>query len=146
MTGGGADPPQHPGRGNDQGPDGMRDDVYRLDRSLCLAACKAAAVQAVGSVYTNYRDLDGLRAEALYDRQAGFSGKIAIHPDQVPVINEAFTPSEAEVNHAQRVVDVFAENPGAGAIGLEGKLLDKPHLKQAAHILAMAALAIQREH
>ena len=144
MTWGAEDLSAALGASSNKGPDGTYDDVYRLARSLCLAACKAAQVEAVGSVYTAYRDLDGLRAEALYDRQAGFSGKIAIHPDQVPVINEAFTPSEAEFAHAQRVVDLFAENPGAGTIGLEGKMLDKPHLKQAEYILAMAAMAKQR--
>jgi citrate lyase subunit beta/citryl-CoA lyase len=120
-------------------PDGGYDDVYRLARSLCLAASKAAGVEPVGSVYPDFRDLQGLAAEARYDRQGGFTGKIAIHPDQVPVINDAFTPSADEVAHARRVVDLFARNPDAGTLGLDGKMLDKPHLTQAEQILALAA-------
>ena len=128
-----------------QKPEGGYDDVYRLARSLCLAASKAAEVEPVGSVYPDFRDLEGLAAEARYDRQGGFTGKIAIHPDQVPVINEAFTPSDDEVAYATRVVALFAENPDAGTLGLDGKMLDKPHLTQAEQILAMAARAAARD-
>jgi citrate lyase subunit beta/citryl-CoA lyase len=125
-----------------QKPEGGYDDVYRLARSLCLAASKAAEVEPVGSVYPNFRDLEGLAAEARYDRQGGFTGKIAIHPDQVQPINDAFTPSAEEVAHARRVVALFAENPDAGTLGLDGKMLDKPHLTQAEQILAAAARAV----
>jgi citrate lyase subunit beta/citryl-CoA lyase len=127
-----------------QAPDGGYDHVYLLARALCLAASKAAGVEPVGSVYTDFRDSEGLAAEARHDRQSGFTGKIAIHPAQVPVINEAFTPSEAEVAQARRVVRLFADNPGAGTIGLDGKMLDKPHLTQAEQVLAMAARAAAR--
>ena len=126
-------------------PGGGYDDVYRLARALCLAASKAAGVEPVGSVYPDFRDLDGLAAEARYDRQGGFTGKIAIHPDQVAVINDAFTPSADEVSYAERVVALFAENPEAGTLGLDGKMLDKPHLTQAEQILAMAARAAARD-
>nr|NIS43778.1 HpcH/HpaI aldolase/citrate lyase family protein [Desulfuromonadales bacterium] len=81
----------------------------------------------------------GLEAECLRDRKAGFIGKIAIHPAQPPIINRAFTPSDEEVDYAQRVVDVFEQNPGLGTVGLDGKMLDMPHLKQARNVLAMAA-------
>ena len=124
--------------------DGVYDDVFRLARSLCLAASVAADAQPLDSVYPGFRDLEGLAAETLAGRRAGFTGKIAIHPDQVPVIHRAFTPSADEVAHAKRVVQVFADNPGAGTIGLDGKMVDRPHLKQAERILAMAELATTR--
>ena len=95
----------------------------------------------MGSVYPDFRDLEGLAAEARYDRQSGFTGKIAIHPDQVPVINQAFTPTAEAVAYAERVVALFRENPDAGTLGLDGKMLDKPHLTQAEQILASAARA-----
>ncbi len=125
-----------------KGPDGTYDDVYRLARSLCLAASRAAKVEPIGSVYPDFRDVEGLAAEARYDRQSGFTGKVAIHPAQVPVINDAFTPSADEIAHAEKIVALFAENPEAGTIGFEGKMLDKPHLTQAEQILDMAARAV----
>ena len=125
-----------------KGPDGTYDDVYRLARSLCLAASRAAKVEPIGSVYPDFRDVEGLAAEAQYDRQSGFTGKVAIHPAQVPVINDAFTPSADEIAHAEKIVALFAENPDAGTIGFEGKMLDKPHLTQAEQILDMAARAV----
>ena len=125
-----------------KGPDGTYDDVYRLARSLCLAASRAAKVEPIGSVYPDFRDVEGLAAEARYDRQSGFTGKVAIHPAQVPVINDAFTPSADEIAHAEKIVALFAESPEAGTIGFEGKMLDKPHLTQAEQILDMAARAV----
>ena len=74
----------------------------------------------------------------LRDRRAGFIGKIAIHPSQPPIINKAFTPSVEDIDYAKRVVEVFEKNPGVGTIGLDGKMLDMPHLKQARNVLAMA--------
>ncbi len=117
---------------------GDYDDPYLMAKSFCLAACRAVDVQPVGVVYVNFRDDDGLEAECLRDRKAGFIGKIAIHPAQPPIINRAFTPSDEEVDYAQRVVDVFEQNPGLGTVGLDGKMLDMPHLKQARNVLAMA--------
>ena len=125
-------------------PDGRYDDVYRLARALCLAASRAAGVQPVGSVYPDFRDLKGLSAEARYDRQSGFTAKIAIHPEQVAVINQAFTPSAEEVAYAERVVALFREHPDAGTLALDGKMLDKPHLTQAEQILATAARAVEK--
>lgn len=117
---------------------GEYDDPYLMAKSLCLAACRAVDVQPVGVVYVNFRDDAGLETECLRDRKAGFIGKIAIHPAQPPIINRAFTPSDAEVDYAQRVVDMFEQNPGLGTVGLDGKMLDMPHLKQARNVLSMA--------
>ena len=109
-----------------------------MARSLCLATARAIGAQPVGVVYVDFRDLAGLEAECLRDRRAGFIGKIAIHPDQCGVINRAFTPSADEVAFARRVVDTFEKNPGLGTVGLDGKMLDMPHLKQARNLLALA--------
>ena len=122
-------------------PDGAYEDVYRLARSLCLAGSRAAEIEPVDSVYPDFRDLEGLAAEALQGRKTGFTGKIAIHPAQVEPINNAFTPSEEEVAFAHRVIAAFDEIGGAGTIGLNGKMLDMPHLKQARQILSMAERA-----
>ena len=111
---------------------------YELARSLCLAAAVAAGVQPLDTVYADFRDLAGLAAEAQASRHGGFLGRMAIHPDQVAVINDAYTPAAAEVAHAQRVVDAFAASPGTGVVGLDGTMLDMPHLKQARRILALA--------
>ena len=108
-----------------------------MAKSLCLATARAIGAQAVGVVYVNFRDLAGLEADCLRDRRAGFIGKIAIHPDQAAIINRAFTPSEDEVAFARRVVDIFEKNPGLGTVGLDGKMLDMPHLKQARNVLAL---------
>jgi len=111
---------------------------YILARSLCLMAAHAAAVQAVDTVHTNFRDDDGLRRSSIQARRDGFSGKIAIHPNQVAIINDAFTPSSEEIEHAQVVIDLFAANPDAGTLSLDGKMLDKPHLTQAERVVAFA--------
>ena len=117
---------------------GDYDDPYLMAKSLCLATCRAIDVQPVGVLWVNFRDGEGLEADCLRDRKAGFIGKIAIHPAQPPIINRAFTPSAEEIDFAQRVVDVFEQNPGLGTVGLDGKMLDMPHLKQARNVLAMA--------
>ena len=117
---------------------GEYDDPYLLAKSFCLSTSPAIDVQPVGVVYVDFRDLVGLEKECLRDRMAGFIGKIAIHPAQSEVINKAFTPSEDEIAHAQRVIDVFEQNPGLGTVGLDGKMLDMPHLKQARNVIAMA--------
>jgi citrate lyase subunit beta/citryl-CoA lyase len=110
--------------------------TYRLARSLCLAGAAAAGVAAIDTVFTDFRDSAGLAAEASAARRAGFVGKLAIHPDQVEAINRAFTPDAAEIAHAERIVAAFAANPGTGVVGLDGKMIDMPHLKQARRILA----------
>jgi citrate lyase subunit beta/citryl-CoA lyase len=117
---------------------GQYDDPFLLGRSLCLATARAIGAQPVGVLFVDFRDLAGLEADCLRDRRAGFIGKIAIHPDQSAVINRAFTPSEQDIAHARRVVELFEANPGVGTIGMDGKMLDMPHLKQARNVLAMA--------
>jgi citrate lyase subunit beta / citryl-CoA lyase len=104
---------------------------YKLARSLCLFAAHAAGVEAIDTLFIDFRDAAGLRVACVEARRDGFTGKIAIHPDQVPVINECFTPSAAEIEHAKRVIALFAQNPGVAALSLEGKMIDIPHLKQA---------------
>lgn len=118
-------------------PDGAYEDVYRLARTLCLAACKAGEMEPVDSVYPNFRDLEGLYEEAVQGRKTGFTGKVAIHPAQVDVINRAFLPTDDEVAHAKRVIAAFDAVGGSGTVGLDGKMIDMPHLKQARTVLAM---------
>jgi citrate lyase subunit beta/citryl-CoA lyase len=117
---------------------GQWDFTYRLVRSLCLMAAHAAGVQAVDTLYVDFRDEEGLRASCRAARAEGFTGRIAIHPAQVNAINESFTPSASEIDHAHRVVAAFDASPGAGAVSLDGKMLDIPHLKQANGVLAQA--------
>jgi citrate lyase subunit beta/citryl-CoA lyase len=139
MTWGGEDLAAALGASDNRNPvNGGYDDPYLLAKSLCLATARAIGAQPVGVVYVDYRDLQGLEVECLRDRRSGFIGKIAIHPGQCEVINRAFTPSEDEVAYAKRVIDLFEKNPGLGTIGLEGKMLDMPHLKQARNLLALA--------
>ncbi|GAG23567.1 unnamed protein product, partial [marine sediment metagenome] len=92
-----------------------------------------------------FQDLEELQAECERELRAGWIGKIAIHPAQSEIINQAFTPSDADIAHAKKVVDVFEQNPGVGAVGLEGKMLDMPHLKQARNLLALAAQIVAVE-
>jgi citrate lyase subunit beta/citryl-CoA lyase len=112
-------------------------DLCRLARSLCLAGAAAAGVPAIDTVYADFRDLAGLREWAAAGRREGFTGMMAIHPAQIAVINEVMTPAEAELAQARRVVELFAANPGAGVLALDGKMLDLPHLKQARRMLAL---------
>jgi len=102
-----------------------------------LFGAHAAGVAAIETVYPAFRDLEGLSAYAKRGRVDGFTGMMAIHPSQVAPINDAFTPSDAEVAAAQAVVDLFAANPGAGVLTLDGKMIDAPHLNSARRILAM---------
>lgn len=112
--------------------------TYEMARSLCLLAAAAAEVAAIDTVYTDFRDLDGLLRYAQNARRDGFSGMLAIHPAQVDVINAAFVPSRAEIEHAERIVALFDENPGAGTIGMDGRMIDRPHLVQARRLLKLA--------
>lgn len=117
-------------------PDGTYDDVFRLARALCLLAASAAEVPAIDTVFTDFRDASGLAAECHAARRAGFAGKMAIHPDQVPIINQAFAPTAEDLAWARQVVDAFAADPDAGTIGIAGRMVDRPHLKLAERILA----------
>lgn len=112
--------------------------TYEMARSLCLVAAAAAEVAAIDTVYTDFRNLDGLQQYAANARRDGFSGMLAIHPDQVDVINAAFMPSGEEIATARQIVELFEANPGAGTLGLEGKMIDRPHLIQAQRLLDLA--------
>jgi citrate lyase subunit beta / citryl-CoA lyase len=113
-------------------------DPYRLARALCLAGAAAARVPALDTVYVDFRNRDGFRRECEEACRDGFTGKLAIHPAQVPIINEVFTPSAEALKHAQAVVDAFAAAPGAGVVGIGGLMYDRPHLARAEQLLARA--------
>lgn len=110
--------------------------TYQLVRSLTLLGAKAAGVQAIDTLYVDFRDDAGLRASSRASRAEGFTGRLAIHPDQVAAINECYLPSPAEIDQARRVIDAFANAAGAGTVGLDGRMLDRPHLRQAEAVLA----------
>ena len=112
--------------------------TYKLARSLCLAGAVAAGVQPVDGVFADFRDLDGLKREAEAARRDGFTGKLAIHPDQVDVINAAFTPSRDDVRHAEKIVAAFEAQPHAGTLSVDGRMVDRPHLDQARRVLERA--------
>ena len=115
--------------------------IYELARSLCLLAAAAAEVSAIETVFTDFKDNDGLQQYAAKARRDGFSGMLARHPAQIEVINTAFIPTNKEVENAARIVALFAENPGAGTIAMDGKMIDRPHLTQARRLLKMAQQA-----
>ncbi len=112
--------------------------AFEMARSLCLLAAAAAEVTAIDTVFTDFRDAEGLLRYAEGARRTGFSGMLAIHPAQVAVINTAFEPSTAEIEHAESIVELFDANPGAGTVGLDGKMIDRPHLAQAQRLLERA--------
>jgi citrate lyase subunit beta/citryl-CoA lyase len=116
--------------------DGNFLDPYRLARTLCLAAAAAARVQAIDTVYVDFRNEAGLRRECEEARRDGFTAKLAIHPEQVAAINAVFTPTAAAIAQAQAVVDAFAAAPGAGVVGIGGVMYDRPHLAKAKLLLA----------
>lgn len=126
------------GASTNRRPDGEYDSVYQLACALCLSGAHAAAVQPIDTIWPDFKDEPGLLRDAQRARQRGFTGKMAIHPAQVRPINAAFAPSESELAWSRRVVEVFASNPGLGTHGLDGKMLDMPHLKQAQRVLALA--------
>ncbi len=121
--------------------EGRFTEPFRFARNLCLAAAAAAKVQAIDTVYVDFRDPEGLRREAEEARRDGFTAKLAIHPAQVAVINEVFTPSAAAIASARAVIAAFAKNPGAGVVGIGGVMYDRPHLERAKQLLARAAAA-----
>ncbi len=124
--------------------DGQWAFTYRMARSHCLLAAKAAGVTAIETLYANFRDDEGLRAECAVAYREGFTGRIAIHPDQVASINAAFSPSTEDVAFAKRVVAAFSAVPEIGVVGLDGKMLDIPHLRQAEQVLERAAVFSKR--
>jgi citrate lyase subunit beta/citryl-CoA lyase len=118
--------------------DGSYMPMYEMARNLCLLGAVAAGCAPIETVMPEFRDLDKLRERALMVRGQGYRGMLAIHPAQVDVINEAFTPSAEEIAHARAIVQAFADNPGAGTVGLDGQMLDRPHLALAERLLAEA--------
>ncbi len=117
---------------------GVYDDTFLMARTVNLMASVAAGVTAYDTVYPDIKNVEGLRAEAQVARRMGYGGKIAIHPDQVAIIHEVFTPSASEIDWAKRVVATFESNPNAGVLTMDGKMLDKPHLVLARRLLARA--------
>jgi citrate lyase subunit beta / citryl-CoA lyase len=109
--------------------------TFQMARSMCVMTSTALGVQPIDGVYVDFRDTAGVQREAEEARRDGFTGKMAIHPDQVDPINTAFTPSQAEIDWARRVVAAFAQSPAAGVVNLDGRMVDKPHLLQARRIL-----------
>lgn len=112
--------------------------TYEMARSFCLLAAAAAQVAAFDTVFTDFKDIEGLRRYASNARRDGFSGMLAIHPAQVETINAAFVPTAEELQQAARIVELFEANPGRGTIGMDGKMIDRPHLKQAQRLLELA--------
>jgi citrate lyase subunit beta/citryl-CoA lyase len=139
MSWGGEDLATALGATDNRGDYGGYDFTYELARSLCLVGAAAAGVPAIETIHGDFRDEAGLRKRAAQMRRAGYRGMLAIHPAQIDVINEAFTPSAEELAAAQEIVDLFAANPGAGTIGHKGAMLDRPHLARAQAVLALAA-------
>src|SRR5579871_4310722 len=103
-------------------------DAYRLARALCIAGAAAADVPAIDTVYVDFRDDAGLRRECEEARRDGFTGKMAIHPGQIATINEVFTPATEAIARAQAIIAAFAATPGAGVVGIDGVMYDRPHL------------------
>lgn len=138
LTWGAEDLPAAIGAATSREADGQFTAPYELARSLTLFAAHAAGVAAIETVYPAIRDLDGLAAYAAKGARDGFTGMMAIHPSQVPIINEAFAPSPGAIASACAIIAAFEAAPGAGTLQLDGKMIDAPHLKQARALLARA--------
>jgi citrate lyase subunit beta/citryl-CoA lyase len=128
------------GASSNKNPDGSYSFTYELARSLTVLGAATAGVTAIETISADYKDLEALRIRAEGVRRDGFKGMLAIHPAQVDVINLAFTPTEAEIAEAQEIVDIFAANPGVGAIGWKGGMLDRPYLARAERLLKQAGV------
>ena len=115
--------------------DGTLTEPYRIARAMCLFGAAAAKVSAIETIYVNFRDTDLLRKDTELARRDGFTGRLAIHPAQVPVINEVFTPSTTQIEKAKAIVAAFEAKPGAGTVGMDGKMYDRPHLARAQALL-----------
>jgi citrate lyase subunit beta / citryl-CoA lyase len=118
--------------------DGSWTGPYVLARNLTLLAAVAAEVSPIDTVFTNFRDLDGLREEALAARRDGFTAKMAIHPAQVEIINEVFTPTPEALAKARAIIAAFAAKPEAGVVAIDGEMFDRPHLLRARRLAARA--------
>lgn len=117
---------------------GLYTDVFRMARALTILGASAADVAAIDTVYIDYRNEEGLARECAEAARDGFTAKLAIHPEQVPVINRVFTPSAEAVDQAERIIAAFAADPSAGVIGIDGKMFDRPHLKRAERLVSRA--------
>lgn len=120
---------------------GTYTDVFRLARALTILAASSADTAAIDTVFPSFRDLDAFRQECVDAERDGFTAKMAIHPAQVPVINEVFTPSPEAVAHSQAVVDAFVAAGNPGVVAIDGKMYDRPHLRLAERLLARAVKA-----
>ncbi len=138
MTWGAEDLAESLGASENRNEDGSYGFTYELARSLCLLGAAAAGVLPIETIEGDFRNEAVLRRRAEHVRRAGYRGMLAIHPAQIPIINAAFTPNEAELAAAQEIVDLFAANPGIGAIGHKGAMLDRPNLARAQAVLALA--------
>ncbi|WP_226631921.1 HpcH/HpaI aldolase/citrate lyase family protein [Novosphingobium profundi] len=141
MTWGAEDLADALGASTNRDTDGDYAFTYKLARSLCLIGAASAGVLPIETIHGDFRDLDGLRVRAEKVRAEGYRGMLAIHPAQVDIINAAFTPSEQEIAEAQEIVAIFAANPGVGAIGYKGGMLDRPYLARAETVLRLAGRA-----
>jgi len=141
LTWGAEDLPAAIGAATSREADGSYTDPYRMVRSLTLFGAHAAGVPAIETVYPAFRDDVGLAAYARRAARDGFTGMMAIHPAQVATINAAFTPDAAQVAQARAIVAAFAAQPDAGALQVDGRMVDAPHLKQARAILDRAGEA-----
>ena len=121
--------------------DGRYTDVFRLARAVTILGAAIADVVAIDTVFVNFRDVDGLRRECIEAERDGFTAKMAIHPAQVPIINEAFTPSPGAVARSQAIVRAFADAGNPGVVGIDGQMYDRPHLRRAERLLARAKAA-----
>jgi citrate lyase subunit beta/citryl-CoA lyase len=124
--------------------EGVLLDPYRLARALCLVGAAGAGVPAIDTVFVDFRDTEAFRRECGAARRDGFSGKMAIHPAQVPIINAIFTPTPESLRQAQAIVDAFAASPDTGVVGLDGLMFDRPHLTRAQRLLARAHAPAKR--
>jgi citrate lyase subunit beta/citryl-CoA lyase len=115
--------------------DGSLTEPYRFARSVCLFGAAAARVPAIETIHVDFRNLDALRRDTEIAKREGFTGRLAIHPAQVPVINAVFTPSSEQIEKAKAIVAAFAAKPGAGTVGIDGKMYDRPHLAKAQRLL-----------
>jgi citrate lyase subunit beta / citryl-CoA lyase len=138
MTWGAEDLSTDLGASTNREADGTLSHVYQMARSMCLLTASAAKVAPIDTLYANFRDMDGLLTDCLESRRRGFTGRIAIHPDQVEMINRCYTPDEADIATARSIVDAFSANPDLGTVGIDGRMYDRPHLVQAQRTLALA--------
>jgi citrate lyase subunit beta/citryl-CoA lyase len=115
--------------------DGTLTEPYRIARAMCLFGAAAAKVPAIETIHVDFRNPEVVRRDTELARRDGFSGRLAIHPAQVAPINEVFTPSPEQIAKAEAVVAAFAAQPGAGAVGIDGKMYDRPHLLRALRLL-----------